>query len=213
MVDLMSRSDSSGQIFRDLLGGSEALEAFIAYICQMVAIMIGAAGIQQITTYHAEETARTVDLQRSTGLRRWVPLASAALVATLSVILLTAIMHGAGAIGLATQESTISGDYTSLAQASWSMLAPSIFFLGAAVAIVGCIPRATPWAWAPLAVSAVVTLLGEILQLPQWAIDLSPLGHPVTPSDGEWEIALWLTIAGLAMIAIGLIGAQRREIR
>ncbi|MHA2790195.1 hypothetical protein ACXZ66_13815 [Corynebacterium sp. S7] len=213
MAELIGGADSTGQIFRDLLGGTGAFEAFIAYICQMVAIMISAAGIQQITTYRAEETARTVDLQRSTGMRRWVPLGTAALVATLSVILLTAIMHGAGAFGLATQESTISDDYAALAQASWSMLAPSILFVGAAVAIVGWVPRATPWAWAPLAASAVVTLMGEILQLPQWAIDLSPLGHPVTPEDQQWGVAVALGLTGLVLIAVGLYGAQRREIR
>ncbi|WIM67671.1 hypothetical protein QP027_11395 [Corynebacterium breve] len=213
IAELVGGDDTTGEVFRDLLGGTDAFEAFIAYICQMVTITIAAAGIQQVTAYRREELTRTADLQRSTGLRRWVPLGATAVVANASLVVMVAVMHSAGAFGLYTQDSTLGEDYTSLAQASWSLLAPAVLLTGIAVAIVGIAPLGTQWAWAPLAFSAAVTLMGEILQLPEWLIDLSPLGHPQTPGTDEWWIpALMLTIGFVLNIA-GLISAQRREIR
>ncbi|SES09038.1 hypothetical protein [Corynebacterium cystitidis] len=213
IAELIGGEATTGQVFRDLLGGTDAYQAFIAYICQMITIMIAAAGIGQITTYRAEEKARTVDAQRSTGVRRYAPLAAASVVALGTVIALIAVMHASGALGLASQEATLDDDYCALAWSSWTLLGAALLLTGIAVAIVGCVPRATGWAWVPLAASAVVTLMGEILQLPDWVIDLSPLSYALEPGSDQWWIPVLLGATGVVLVLVGLVGSSKRDIR
>lgn len=213
IATLIGGDDTTGQVFRDLLGGTDAYQAFISYICQMVAIMVAAAGISQITSYRAEEKARIVDMQRSTGVRRYAPLAAATTIALASVVGLVAVMHASGALGLATQEQTLDDDYSALAWASWSLLGAVVVLVGIAIAIIGWIPVASGWVWAPLALSAVITLMGEILQIPEWVIDLSPLTHALEPGSDQWWIPAAMGAAGVAFAIFGLAGPAKRDIR
>lgn len=212
IADLVNPEDGTGDVFRDILGGDAVYEEFIAYICQMVGILIAAAGIQQITTYRGEEQARTVDLQRSTGVRRWTPLGATSLVAMVSTAVMVFALLAGGALGLASQEDTADEDYTSLLHAALSQLGPTLLLTGLAVLIVGVTPRLANVAWAPLAAAAVVTLMGEILRLPDWAIDASPFSHTQLPGDDTHWIPVALAVTGIVAVGAGLVGARRREI-
>ncbi len=213
IADLVDTSEGTGQVFRDLLAGDAAYEEFIAYICQVIGILLAAAGVQQITAYRAEEQSRTVDLQRSTGIRRWVPLGVTTLVALLSVGMMAAALLGGGAFGLMTQESTTDDDYSSLLYASLSQLGPAVLFTGLAALLVGLTPRWTQWAWAPLAAGGVISLMGAILQLPESVIEASPFSHTQLPGDDTLWVPVALGLVGLTLSILGLIGARQREIR
>ncbi|AGF73786.1 hypothetical protein [Corynebacterium halotolerans] len=212
IADLVGTSEGTGEVFRDLFDGDAVYEEFIAYICQVIGILIAAAGVQQITAHHAEEQARTVDLQRSTGVRRWVPLGATTLVALLSLVAMTVALLAGGAVGLASQENTMDEDYASLTYAALSQLGPTLFLTGIAVLLVGAVPRLTQFAWAPLAAGAVVSLMGAILQLPDWAIDASPFSHTQLPGDDSLGVPLGLAVGGLVLMGVGLVAAHRREI-
>ena len=212
IAELVDTDGDTGQIFRDLFGGDAAYEQFIAYISQVIGILIAAGGIQQITSHHAEEKARTIDLQRATGLRRWVPLGATSLVALLSVVAMTLALLTGGAAGLATQDSTVAGDYDSLFSAALSQLGPTVLLTGIAVLIVGLIPRLSAVAWAPLAAAAVISLMGTILQLPDQVIDASPFSHTLLPDSGQTWIPAVMVAGGLLAVVLGLMGAQRREV-
>ena len=212
IADLVGLDDGTGQIFRDLFDGDAAYEQFIAYISQVVGILIAAGGIQQITSHHGEEKARTVDLQRATGVRRWVPLGATTLVALLSVVAMTLALLLGGAAGLATQDSTVSGDYDSLLHAALSQLGPTLLLTGIAVLVVGLVPRLSTVAWAPLAAAAVISLMGAILQLPDWVIDTSPFSHTQLPDSAQPWIPGVMVAGGLLATVIGLLGTQRREV-
>lgn len=202
-----------GQLFKDMFGSGDMKTEFIAYVAKICGILVATMGIQGIVTYRSGEVDRTVDLQRSTGIRRWIPLGAASLVSWVAVLTGTLAILLGGWVGLWSQESTKAGDYDNLVLASWSQLAPVLLLTAVAIALVGCLPRFTHLAWAPVVGAAVLTLFGPILNAPRWIIDLSPFEYVVTAGDGTWRVHLWMGLAAVVLTGLGLWGAQRREIR
>lgn len=211
--ELVAGEGASGEVFRDLLGGTAAYEAFIGYIAQVCGILIAVAAVGLVHGLRRIESDRTLDLARSTGIRRVTPLAVIMTWAVLAALLLVAVLHGAGAFGLWTQATTVAADYPALAWAAWSQLPAALITVGFATAVVGLRPGATTATWLVVGVAGTVALVGEIFQFPQWVIDLSPFSHTVVDAEGELvPLALMLLwAAGLA--ATGLLGAARREVR
>lgn len=208
----METEANVGQIFKDIFGEGDMKAEFIAYTAKLCGILVATYGIQVIVGHRAGELDRTVDLQRSTGLRRWVPLASVTAVSVGGVLLGILAILGGGAVGLWTQESTTSVDYDNLVPAAWSQLAPALLLTAVAVLLVGWVPRLTHLAWAPVVSAAVLTLFGPILSAPQWMIDLSPFEYPVSSTSGGWTTHLWMGLGAMALMGLGLLGSQRREI-
>jgi ABC-2 type transport system permease protein len=101
------------------------------------------------------------------------------------------------------------------------MFAASLAYLpGALVAVcvavlgIGVLPRAAAAvAWALLGYVAVVTLLGDSLDLPGWARSASPLYHtPQAPLDDVTAVPLLvMTVVAVAAVAAGLAGLSRRD--
>jgi ABC-2 type transport system permease protein len=93
--------------------------------------------------------------------------------------------------------------------------APSLWVLaGVATALFGLVPRAALAAsWAVYAWCALVGFLGQLLDLPQWAMDVSPFEHvPEMPAQGvEWLPLVVLTLVAMALTAVGLTGLRRRD--
>lgn len=82
-------------------------------------------------------------------------------------------------------------------------------------ALFGLSARAALLAWAALGVAVLVGLFGELLQLPTWTRQLSPLHHvPGVPAESIRAtplVALFL-VAG-ALLALGLRGVRERDLR
>ena len=69
-------------------------------------------------------------------------------------------------------------------------------------------------AWAPLSVCFVIGLLGDLLGLPQWLVDLSPFERtPAVPAvDVAFGPLVVMTLIGLGVTWLGLMGLRRRDI-
>jgi ABC-2 type transport system permease protein len=57
-------------------------------------------------------------------------------------------------------------------------------------------------------------MLGPLLRLPAWALDLSPYGHVPRLPGGDFRLVplLWLTALAAALVAIGLTAFRRRDL-
>ena len=211
--ELVAGEGATGEIFRDLLGGTAAYEAFIGYIAQVCGILIAVAAVSVVHGLRRIEVDRTLDMARSTGIRRVTPPAVIFSWALIVAVALVAVLHAAGAFGLWTQETTAPQDYTTLAWAAWSQLAAAWVTLGFATAVVGLRPDATTASWLVVGVAGTVALVGEIFQFPRWAIDLSPFSHTMVNADSDVAPIVVMLALGAAFIALGLAGAARREVR
>ena len=213
LSEWMETEENVGQIFKEIFGDGDMKAEFIAYTAKLCGILVATYGIQVIVSYRAGELDRTVDLQRSTGLRRWVPLGSATLVSAVGVLLGVLAILAGGAFGLWTQDATTATDYDNLVPAAWSQLAPALLLTAVTVVLVGWAPRFTHVAWAPVVAAAVLTLFGPILSAPQWMIDLSPFEYAVSSTQGSWTTQLGMGLGAAVLIGCGLWGSRRREIR
>jgi ABC-2 type transport system permease protein len=92
---------------------------------------------------------------------------------------------------------------------------PALWVLaGVTLLVFGLVPRATAVvAWAVLVACFVIGLLGELLELPGWVVDLSPFQHvPGMPAEGfSWGPPLVLTAVAAALIGVGLAAFRRRD--
>jgi ABC-2 type transport system permease protein len=85
---------------------------------------------------------------------------------------------------------------------------------GLSAAVYGVAPRALPATWVLVAGCFAVGFLGQVLQLPQWVVDLSPFQHtPQLPAASLSVPSLAvLTLIGLSLTGIGALAFPRRDI-
>jgi ABC-2 type transport system permease protein len=81
----------------------------------------------------------------------------------------------------------------------------------------GWFPRLVGLGWAVIAASFLVTLLGDLLDLPDAVVDLSPFAHaPAIPvvawADVDWAPLGWLLVIAAALFALAFIGFRRRDV-
>lgn len=212
LSDWMETEADIGRVFDDLFAGDDLKTEFLAYVTKLCGMLVTIAGVQTVVSYRSSEQNRLVDLIRSTGVQRWTPLGSATTVAYLAIFLTTVGLMLGGLFGLWTQESTTNTDVENLIPAAWSQIAPAVLLTGVAVALAGMLPGLIQMSWAPIIVSAILTLFGPILQVPQWLIDLSPFEYVNLAEGGHWPLHTGMAVVGLILTATGLWGARQREI-
>ena len=95
-------------------------------------------------------------------------------------------------------------------------MVPAALALGGfVVALFGLLPRwSGPLAWAALAVALVMGQLGSLLDLPQWALNLSPFTHvPRVPAEAfSVTPVILLLLAAVALGAVGFAAFRRRDL-
>ncbi len=86
--------------------------------------------------------------------------------------------------------------------------------IGAAVFLIGIIPKRAGIIWLYLGYSFVVVYLGTLLQIPEWLAKLSPFGHiPKVPvEEMEFLTFFLLSILAAVLTIIGFIGYNKRDI-
>jgi ABC-2 type transport system permease protein len=187
--------------------------SFVAVMLAMLALGPVALVVSGILRLRAEERLGRMESLLVAGTRRhglllgwsWVVLAEA-------VALQVVVGTGLG-VGTAIALSDPSWIGT-VALASLAFVPAIAVFAGLAVAVIGVAPRLSSVAWALVGWAAVVVILGELLGLPQWARDVSPLEHtPLVPQE-EWGAAvLGLQVAVAAVLVVaGVVGVRRRDV-
>ena len=194
-------------------GGADLVDSFYASILVMMALIGTAYVVSSALRLRGEESAGRVELLLATAVPRWRLLGSQ-LVVTLTGAALVVAACGLGA-GLAYG---IRGDDLGapprLLGAALASLPAVWVVAGLAVALVGLAPRASSLAWAALAGCLFLWIMGPLLHLPDWVMDLSPFSHiPQVPAT-SLTMAPLVVLTGVAAVlaAVGLAGFQRRDI-
>ena len=86
--------------------------------------------------------------------------------------------------------------------------------VAAAVALFGLVPRAVVAAWGMLGACVLLTVLGPLLDLPRWVLDLSPFEHVPQLPGGDLSAAslIWLCAVAAALTAVGVLAFRRRDL-
>jgi len=186
------------------LGGTKVLtDAYLALELGMLGSVASVFGMQAAMRMRSEETAWRADLALSTatGRTRW--LGSHVVTAVLGTVGLLALGGLASGVAYAAQLGDASAIGEVLLGAAVQIPATCVM-VGVVVAAFGLVPRLTTATWGLLVAFMLLGEFGPLFELPQWLMDLSPFGHVPRIPGNELEV---VSLLGLALVAVGLIGA------
>lgn len=210
--DLLDSPQAREMITR--LGGVQSLtDAFIAAELGFMGLFAAAFAIQAALRLHAEETSLRLDPLLATGTSRLRWLAGHTGVALLGPLVL-ALVFGT-AVGLAAWGQTDDAGDLVGALAGALVQLPAVWVVaGLVVAVYGLVPRLAPASWAVLVVFLLVGEIGALVDLPSWAMNLSPFTHVPRLPGADFRVAplLWLTTVAAALLGVGAAGFRRRDV-
>jgi len=193
--------------------GASLTDSFLSTGLVIVALTVSGCAVQSMLRLRGEETAGRVEslLATATSRNHWA--GSHATIAFVG----SAVVVALGGLGTGLSHSLVAGDWGQLPRLVGAALVnvPAVWLLAAfALALFGLIPRAVAATWGVLAFCLVVGVLGQSLDLPEWAMNLSPFQHtPALPADDLTMaplLAMSAVAAGLA--SIGFASFRRRDL-
>jgi ABC-2 type transport system permease protein len=212
--DMIEANPQLAEIFEEM-GGHQALtDTYFSFVVGVIALLAAAYAIRATLRLRVEEEGLRAEpvLATATPRSRWAW--SHLVYGVLGPVLVLAMSGLLAGLTYGLISSDLSGQVPRVMAAATVQL-PAVWVLtGIAMALYGFAPRLAGLSWGALIACLVVGQLGQILQFPQWALDLSPFTHvPDFPArDIEpLPVVVLLTIAFL-LIGGGLIGFRRRDI-
>ena len=194
-------------------GGADLIDSYFATSMRVLALVAAGFAVQSALRLRSEETSMHAESLLATPVSRWRWSASHLTVAYAgSVILLVVAGLSTGlSYGLAGGEMrrvpALVGAALAYSPALWLMSA-------LAAALFGLVPRWAGAAWAILGACFVVGLLGEVIKIPSWVMDLSPFQRvPLLPAAHLTLLPIGvITVLAIGFTTLGLIGFRRRDI-
>ena len=206
----------------DVLGGiadgasdmSVLILAFLSLLAMLLAMTASVYTILGTLRARAEEEEGRTEALLATPISRTRWLAGHALVGAAGGIAITL----AGALGIGVSGALGIGDMSVLGDIMGAALVQSVpvVLIGSlAVALYGWVPRAAGFAWAVVVYAMFVGMLGGLVGLPQWSMDISPFA--IVPMIPVENFTLLPVVGMLAVAAVlyvlGFAGFRRRDLR
>lgn len=198
------------------LEGTDLTAEFAGVILSFVMIAPLIIGVSGVLALQGEESSGRSELLVVSGRSRAGHLAGWSATVALQLVLVT-LLGGMG-VGLGVWAGTGQGRWTGEMTVAAAAYLPALLLVAAlAMALFGLLPRLTGLAWAAVVWIALALFLGGLLQLPTWALDLSPFSHvpalPAVDVGGAGTVALPV-MSGLAVVlaVAGILGYRRRDI-
>lgn len=213
IVDLI---DPSSPLATALAGGDASADALVAAFLVMILSMIGIfaaiPSVQVMLRVRSEEVEDRVEPVMATATAR--PRYYAANV-LLALALPALYMGVAGTIVAALAATSDLGVEFSGVLAQALVMVPAIWtIIAVSVLVVGARPHVAVAAWAGVAASFILTLLGPSFGLDDWVLGISPLWHvpDVMLPEPDWTGLMWLSLVTVGFVVIGFAGFRRRDL-
>jgi ABC-2 type transport system permease protein len=215
MVQAAGEDPDTAEMFARLGGSGSIADIFLAAVLSWIGMLAAAYAVQAVLRLRAEESDLRAEPVLATAVPRttWAGshlLVAAAGSALLLVVggLVAGVAHGLRAGDLGGELPRVLGGALVQLPAVWVMA-------GIGAALFGLLPRVVVGAtWAALGIALSITTFGELLQLDQWALDLSPFTHlPRVPAaDFTGAPLAWLAVLAAVLAAAGLAAFRRRDL-
>ncbi|WP_084101762.1 ABC transporter permease [Demequina sp. NBRC 110051] len=198
---------ASGAVNPDDLVGE-----FLVSVLSLVSIFAAIPSVQVMLRVRSEEMEDRVEPIMATATARPRYYAANVVLALLLPIL---YMGLAGVVIAALASGAELGVDVGEVWLQAFMMVPAIWTIVAvSVLIVGARPKVAVAAWAGVAATFVITLLGPSFKFPDWALGISPLWHApnVIVADTDWTGLGWVTLFTLGFALVGFAGFRRRDL-
>jgi ABC-2 type transport system permease protein len=194
-------------------GLDDLTATFGAAMLAFLVLGVAAFAVSAVLRLRAEEEAGRTELVLASGTSRPGWLAGwLAVVAVQTVVLLA--LSGLG-LGLGMAVVTADAGWVGRLAVGALAYAPAVAVIaGLAVALVGLLPRLAALAWMLVTYVVFVTWFGALLNLPAWALDLSPLARtPYVPvEDVAAGPLVGLAVVAAVLVGLGFVGFRRRDL-
>ena len=212
--DLLTDSPELTEIF-ELLGGEQGItDAYFAAAMAILATIASAYAIRAALRLRVEEEGLLSEPVLATAVARPRWAWSHLFFALVGPILILAIAGLGAGLTYGFIVGDIAGEIPDVLGAALIQVPAVWVVVGVATALYGLLPRLTSLSWGVLVACLVFGQLGEILQFPQWLLNLSPFTHVPNLPVAEFSILplLWLTVIAAVLVVVGLTGFRRRDI-
>ena len=209
--ELATMVELVGELFGMVLDTPEGMLGTIFFF---VAALLAVAAAGQAAAMREEEASWRIEhlLVRPVSRARW--LGTRVLV---SAAALLALAVGGGVVGWAA--TGLSGAPVALGDAvlaGVNVLPVPLLALGVGVAVLGLAPRLTaPLTYGLVIVAFLIDFVGPFLDLPQWALDLSPFQHLAAVPAVDMNVGAAAVMLGAGLLAgiVGVLAFTRRDLR
>lgn len=213
--DLAESSAQMHDLITAMGGESSIVDAYLVSFFGICGLMAGGYAVTAVLRLSTEEAQDRAELLLSTPVGR-LPWALGHLVIALAGVAVLMFTCGlATALSYGLVDGDLAGQLPRLLLGALVQAFAAWVFAGLGLALFGLRPAVAGWAWAGVAGSVVLMLLGDVLDLPQPVLDLSPFTHlPILPG-GEPTVTgcFWLLVVTGALCAAGLAGVRHRDLR
>jgi ABC-2 type transport system permease protein len=213
-VDTLFRDNRQAQTFFPGMSSAGLVDAYLATIFSIDALLAGAFAVSSVLRAHTEEASGRTEPLLATATSRTAWLGSHVTVALFGSAGMVALA-GAGTALVRAASIGDAGAFGRLFAASLAYV-PAVWVLaGLAVAALGLLPRgAAAVAWGSVGYVVIITVFAGPLSWPDWVGDLSPFTWtPRTPIE-SWTLpaAAGLAVAAATLLAVGFGAFRRRDL-
>jgi ABC-2 type transport system permease protein len=211
VTTMMGDSEVSRKIFT--AGGPDLLDSFYAVATLMLVLIAAGFTVSSALRPHSEEHAGRVEQLLATGLTRtrwYLGHALVTVVGTLVVLL-------ASGLGIGLGYALVTGDGSAVLRLTGATFAQlsGLFVLGALARLLNAVlPRWATLAWLGVVFCWVIVMFGQLLEFPQWVIDISPFSHlaAVPAAAMSWTPYVVVLAVAVSMSAGGLVAFRHRDV-
>jgi ABC-2 type transport system permease protein len=216
---LLGGSTQLRNAFTRLGGEAGITDAYLAAIMSLAGLAAAAYATSAVLRLRTEETDGQAEILLATATSRIRWGLSHIAIAVVGTAALLAVAGVAAGLGYGLRTGSAGPEVARLLGAAMVQLPAALAVAGAAVVLFGLAPRASvAGAWTVVGVVVLIVLFGQVLQLSQWVLDISPFAHVPKLPGAEVTVhttgtpLFWLTLATVALAAAGLAGLRRRDI-
>ncbi len=209
--DLFEENEQLADIFEALGGTGRVTDVFFGAAFGILAIIVSAYAISVVLTLHREEEGGRAEPILATPTHRLQWAASHLVYGFAAPLLLLLVAAVTSGLVYGATVGDVGGNVFVALDSALVQL-PAIWVTAAlVVALHGFVPRHATLGWGVLVVFLLLGQLGSILELPQWALDLSPFTHVPAPPDTIRVVPLAVLSALATTVTAAGLGALRRR--
>ncbi|MBU9788858.1 ABC transporter permease [Lentilactobacillus sp. G22-6] len=207
-------------VIKEVLGsnGVQALEknqvlSFVGILGIIFTVLAVIGGAMVINHLYTEERRGYLQLVNTTPHSRYYLLATYVLYGViLAVVILYVTLMTTMVVGNSTLAHSLPIRYYN--RIFVAMLPVLILFMSTLVCFIGILPKLRSVVWILLGGSFVISYFGRLIDLPNWAMKISPFYwfDKVPIHEINAEPVWWLLAVALVLIVIGFVGYRKRDL-
>ncbi|WP_243858899.1 Tat pathway signal protein [Actinomyces sp. ZJ308] len=209
--DLLAPDSPTASWVGKMASGSP-VEQFMSLMTVVTVLLVAVAAVRRMNRLVALERAGLVEVGLAAGVSR----RRLFLLQVIGAVIESVVLLLVSAMVLAVTTATQLTDDHAVGRAfvfTVSQLPGMVAAVGIAAALIGLAPRMVGVSWAVVVWSAFAQFFGGLVELKDWAKDLSVLGHHLDVVGSlDWKPLAVQSAVGLLGIVIGLVAYTRRDL-